>query len=402
MRLAPVVAAGAPPTDGPPRRDRRGLVAAADWSAMGVGQVWRTGRQGPQAVAAPGPEADPVVLAANAAGALLRREDEAGAQRLAWVAAGGPSRLVASIAGLADSTAPEMVAVRQADPSGRAGVSWLVLPPPDDRAPPPLVVLPYPGLSYATAPDLRRPRRGGDLERAALLAGHGYAVLLPSLPADPTADGPADGLGARLAALVDAAVLAPRAAGRFDPQRVAVWGFSFGGYGALAAIAQTDRFRAAIAQSPISDLISKAGALSARTWAWPDAGPTSAWSSGWTEDLQGGMRAPPWREPARYLRNSPVLAAGRVRTPLLLEHGDLDPIPVGQSAEVFTALFRQGKDAQLIVYAGEGHVLASPGNIRDFYRRAFAFLDEQLKCGPPGARSRALARPSVRHPTRRP
>jgi dipeptidyl aminopeptidase/acylaminoacyl peptidase len=43
---------------------------------------------------------------------------------------------------------------------------------------------------------------------------------------------------------------------------------------------------------------------------------------------------------------------------------------------------RQDKDAVMLTYWGEGHTLGSPGNLRDLYRRAFAWLDAHLQSKP--------------------
>jgi hypothetical protein len=72
------------------------------------------------------------------------------------------------------------------------------------------------------------------------------------------------------------------------------------------------------------------------------------------------------------------MGAGRIATPLLLASGEIDGSHAGQAEELFSALYRQNKDAVLATYWGEGHLLASPGNLRDLYRRAFAFLDQHL------------------------
>jgi dipeptidyl aminopeptidase/acylaminoacyl peptidase len=51
---------------------------------------------------------------------------------------------------------------------------------------------------------------------------------------------------------------------------------------------------------------------------------------------------------------------------------------------MFTALYRLGRDVELLRYAGEGHLLASPANIRDQWQRLFAWLDAHLrKAAPP-------------------
>ncbi len=58
---------------------------------------------------------------------------------------------------------------------------------------------------------------------------------------------------------------------------------------------------------------------------------------------------------------------------------DRDYVPPGQAEELFSALYRQQKDVVLVTYRGEGHVLSSPANIRDFYDTVWAWLDEVLQ-----------------------
>src|SRR3546814_4143321 len=90
------------------------------------------------------------------------------------------------------------------------------------------------------------------------------------------------------------------------------------------------------------------------------------------------MGVPPWRDPQRYIDNSPLFWAHQIETPLLLIHGDLDFVNVNEAEQLFAALHRQGKDVQLVRYWGEGHTYLSPGNIIDMWDRIFAFLAECL------------------------
>jgi hypothetical protein len=47
-----------------------------------------------------------------------------------------------------------------------------------------------------------------------------------------------------------------------------------------------------------------------------------------------------------------------------------------QSEEFFMALYRQGKRARFIRYWGDGHVIDSVENLRDFWQQSYAWLDE--------------------------
>jgi dipeptidyl aminopeptidase/acylaminoacyl peptidase len=187
---------------------------------------------------------------------------------------------------------------------------------------------------------------------------------------------PAAGLGAKVLGIVDAAAVQhPRA---FDPQRLALWGHSFGGYGTVAIIAQSDRFRAAIDVAGPIDMISMWGTFQGPERVDASEGTGISGETGWTEDSQGAMGGPPWRDPSRYLRNSLIFQADRIHTPLLILEGDQDHIPMTQGEEIFSALYRQDRDAELATYWGESHILYSPGNVRDAYRRGLAWLMENL------------------------
>jgi dipeptidyl aminopeptidase/acylaminoacyl peptidase len=88
------------------------------------------------------------------------------------------------------------------------------------------------------------------------------------------------------------------------------------------------------------------------------------------------MAAPPWREPQRYLRNSPLFQVEHVTTPVLLIQGDLDAVPIEQNEQYISALHRLGKRGRFVRYWGEGHLLRSPANIRDMWQRILAWMDE--------------------------
>lgn len=313
------------------------------------------------------------------AGALVVRIDGGGRELLEQLRLGEPPRPLAEInAHLADVDAPTMVAVPHPGPDGLQR-SWLLLPARSRAAgrPPPLIVLPYPGEVYAEPPDqliLARPA----FYPAAPLVGAGYAVLLPSLPPTDAPSGPAEGLADRLLAIIDVAGRQPGLEGAFDAARLGLWGHSFGGYAVLSALTQTDRFRAAAAQAAPSNLVSLHGAFSPGRRTHTDGGVGTPWSAGWVESLQGDMRQPPWADPERYRRNSPVMLADRITTPLMLVHGDQDNFPLSQAEEMFSQLYRQGKDALLVTYWGEGHIYASPGNLRDLHARLLAWYDAFL------------------------
>ncbi len=207
-----------------------------------------------------------------------------------------------------------------------------------------------------------------------LLAARGYAVLVPSMPLSPV-DEPGDpylDVVNGVLPAIDATV----EMGIADPDRVGLMGHSYGGYGAYALITQTDRFKAAVAMAGIADLVSLYGQFDARLRY--DAHPHEYLLIGLAETGQLRMGAPPWQDAERYMRNSPLFAAGDVNTPVLIIQGDMDYVPIQQGEQFFSALYRQGKRARFVRYWGEGHVLQSPANIQDMWQRIVVWFDELL------------------------
>jgi dipeptidyl aminopeptidase/acylaminoacyl peptidase len=329
------------------------------------------------------------VIALDSGGAVVHQASGGGAETLSWRRPGaGDTTLEAINAHLAAVERAEPIAIDHLGPNGEALRSWLFLPARAvGSAPPALVVVPYPGTVYAHPPD--RSWDSGLMSSTAVLVGHGYAVLAPSLPTWRAGEGPSDGLADQVTSIIDAAAARPDLAGRFDPTELALWGHSFGAYATVSILAQTNRFHAAVAVAPATDLVSFYGQFTLASRVFPDEGLNTPWSTGWVETTQGDMRAPPWDASERYRKNSPFMQAGRIGTPLMIVYGEVDGLHPGQAEELFSALFRQNKDALLLTYWGESHVFGSPGNLRDFYARGLAFLEAHLAHRDPSRESDA-------------
>lgn len=233
--------------------------------------------------------------------------------------------------------------VRQALPDGRTITSWLYRPPQRDGERLPLVVLSYPG---GPSTPMAEPAGFNAWANPELVVGAGYAVLVPTLPL-PFGEEPVSGYADRVLAVVDAALAQYP---DLDGDRLAHWGHSFGGYIGLAVATQTDRFRSIIAVAGVSDLSAMWGEFSPVNRDNPEFGLSLRDRIGWAERSQGSMMAPPWVDPDRYVRNSPLFAADRIHVPVLLVHGDRDLVPLTQSQIMFSALWRQNKDARLLTY----------------------------------------------------
>jgi dipeptidyl aminopeptidase/acylaminoacyl peptidase len=320
-------------------------------------------------------------MATSATGLAVRARDDRGVQVVRLLDASGGRHLVLTVnARLAEVDALRVRPIQHAGPGGEVLTSWLYLPAASATGEaPPLIVLPYPGSVYANPPGRYAPDALVFTPNARLLTAHGFAVLAPSLPRGQAPGEPAAGLAEQILSAVEAVTRQ----GLADPDRLALWGHSFGGYGALVAATQTDRFRAIVAQAAKADLPSGWGELPLHFRAVPEDGPAVNLSAGWSEAGQGGLGAPPWADPDRYQRNSPLFAADRIHTPVFLIHGDLDFVSLAQAEALFAALYRQGKDAVLLTLIGEGHLPASPANVREIYAQLLPWLDRALATRPP-------------------
>lgn len=329
-------------------------------------------------------------LVVTSRGTVFEDRPASGAATIGLLNQDGRRDLVTVNADLAQVDAGPVRVVETRASNGQMMKSWVLLPPtwrPGDK--PPLVVVPYPGSSPQTFPWRFKIRSNNLNPSASLLATLGYAVLAPALPHDRSRGEPAAGVADDILSVVDAVI----AQGLVDPDRLALWGHSFGGYAALATATQTHRFKAIIAQAGSSDYVS--------TWASTepyvltaseDAGPTPNYL-GYNETGQGGMKGPPWQETERYLRNSPLLQADKITTPMMLIYGEQDFVPLSQGQAMFNALYRQDKDATLLTMFGEGHLPASPANIRALYDAVLPWLADRLAASPPVA-AKAAIRPS--------
>jgi len=153
------------------------------------------------------------------------------------------------------------------------------------------------------------------------------------------------------------------AAGVADPDRLGIAGASHGGFMAAWAIGQTDRFKAAAMFAGISDWGVLAG-----TGEYGAMDGVLAGSFGWEGT-----------GPHPHDRVSPISFASRVRTPVLIVHGEDDTnVPLGQAIHFHRALSRYGAEHELVVYPREGHGLAERNHQRDLLLRTRAWFDRWL------------------------
>jgi dipeptidyl aminopeptidase/acylaminoacyl peptidase/CubicO group peptidase (beta-lactamase class C family) len=151
--------------------------------------------------------------------------------------------------------------------------------------------------------------------------------------------------------------------GLADPGRLAVAGYSYGGFMACWLTGHDQRFAAAVAGGTVSDLVSMSGS-----------------SDGCHFLSACELGGPPWQEPRRYAAMSPLTRVADVRTPTLILHGAADlTCPVGQAQQWHTALRELGVPARLVVYPGASHLfilLGPPSQRLDFNHRVLGWLEQ--------------------------
>ena len=150
-----------------------------------------------------------------------------------------------------------------------------------------------------------------------------------------------------------------------DRSRVATIGHSYGGFMTNWLITQyPDRFAAAIPGAGIVNWVSDYGTADiART-------------------KETEFFGAPWEEMARevMMRQSPLTYAGRVRTPTLFVHGEVDQrVPYSEAEQMYVALKKNGVPAKMIQYAGMPHSISGSWNQVHRAMNELRWLDQYMK-----------------------
>ena len=145
-----------------------------------------------------------------------------------------------------------------------------------------------------------------------------------------------------------------------DPNRIAVWGLSYGGYMTLQAVTTTPTlFRCAIDVAGVGD------------WA--------TWSPG---AYTVGRLGTPVMNPEAFETSAAVKHLDKLERPLMILQGTNDTnVPFWETLTVIDTLVKLGKPFDLAIYPGEIHFFRRGYVLRDAWRRSEDFFERYLKSG---------------------
>jgi dipeptidyl aminopeptidase/acylaminoacyl peptidase len=146
-----------------------------------------------------------------------------------------------------------------------------------------------------------------------------------------------------------------------DPERLGVYGFSYGADLINRIISRTHRFRAAVARAGgVAPLDVEYGSM-----------------LGGNAIRARELGGKPWEVPEVYQRHNPMTHLHQARTPTLILNGESDD---GTGAWVlYTWLYQLGVPVEYVRYRGEGHVIGQPEHRADCWRRTLAWFDRHLR-----------------------
>ena len=128
-----------------------------------------------------------------------------------------------------------------------------------------------------------------------------------------------------------------------DPERLGVMGWRYGGFMTSWIVTQTQRFKAASAGAPVTNLMSFNG---------------TADIPAFIPDYFGGQF---WEVMDLYQKHSPMFNVKNVSTPTMIQHGEADiRVPISQGYEFYNALKVKGVPTRMLVLPRQPHGPTEP------------------------------------------
>jgi dipeptidyl aminopeptidase/acylaminoacyl peptidase len=143
-----------------------------------------------------------------------------------------------------------------------------------------------------------------------------------------------------------------------DPDRIGIWGLSYGGFMTLQSIIRAPKLYAAA--------IDVAGVGDWETWTTGGA-------------LLGRLGSTPVTDPDFYDRSAPVKHLDKIERPLMILQGTNDTnVPLWETLKVVDRLEKLGTPFDMAFYPGEIHFFRRAFVLRDAWRRSDAFFYQHL------------------------
>jgi dipeptidyl aminopeptidase/acylaminoacyl peptidase len=151
-----------------------------------------------------------------------------------------------------------------------------------------------------------------------------------------------------------------------DPERIGIYGASYGGYAVLAGLAFTpDLYACGIDYVGVSNIFTLLDSL------------PPYWELG--RKMMYEMIGDPVKDKELLKAISPVFHADKIRAPLLVAQGANDPrVAKTESDQIVQALEKRDIDVQYLLKKNEGHGFANEENRFVFYRTMEIFLGKHL------------------------
>lgn len=196
------------------------------------------------------------------------------------------------------------------------------------------------------------------------LTSKGYFVLMPDIHFIMNAPGKS-----ALKCVLAASEAALKTA-NINKEKIALTGHSFGGFETAYIVGQTDFFKTAIIGSAVTDLLSL----------YLDIDPFNKSNMERFDNGQFRNRQPFYSN--EFITESPLHNVTTINTPMLIWAGREDRLaPTENSIKLHSALWKLGKESNLLLYSGEQHVIEDPLRQADLQHKITDWLEYYLKDG---------------------
>jgi len=153
-----------------------------------------------------------------------------------------------------------------------------------------------------------------------------------------------------------------------DPNRICIYGASYGGYAALWGVVKTPAlYKCGISFAGVSDI-----EYMLKDWSDRNSNPVG-------REFQRARIGTLDQGKEQFDQVSPLKQAARIQVPLLLAHGRLDQrVPIAHSRKMMAALKENGKQYEWLMFDDEGHGIGHVRNKQRYYKAVLDFLGRHI------------------------